>query len=178
MAISTEENRSRASRISCCRLPAIAALSPAALRNRGYSACGDQDRADRGDLRLTGTALFDAASGRTGGGVARHGRERPSMDAGRAGGPVPVGDLDARASQCRWPLFAPLAVDAAAGALFALPLPSERSGSARRSRRVGRHLRPRPGRFPGYLCGSTPTPPTWRWAGFRLDHPAGGRVQG
>jgi hypothetical protein len=48
--------------------------------------------------------------------------EGPCVDARRAGGPVLVGDLDAPASQRRWPLFAPLAVEVGAGALFALPL--------------------------------------------------------
>ncbi len=48
--------------------------------------------------------------------------EGPCMDARRAGGPVLAGDLDTPASQVRWPLFAPLAVEAGAGALFALPL--------------------------------------------------------
>lgn len=48
--------------------------------------------------------------------------EGPCVDAQQAGGPVLVGDLDALASQRRWPLFVPLAVDAGAGALFALPL--------------------------------------------------------
>ena len=48
--------------------------------------------------------------------------EGPCVDARQAGGPVLVGDLGALASQRRWPLFAPSAVEAGAGALFALPL--------------------------------------------------------
>jgi hypothetical protein len=48
--------------------------------------------------------------------------EGPCVEARQAGGPVLVADLDSRASQRRWPLFAPLAVEAGAGALFALPL--------------------------------------------------------
>ena len=48
--------------------------------------------------------------------------EGPSADARWVGGPVLVADLDTPASQRRWPLFAPLAVEAGAGALFALPL--------------------------------------------------------
>jgi hypothetical protein len=48
--------------------------------------------------------------------------EGPSADADRAGGPILVGDLDSPGSQRRWPLFAPLAVEAGACALFALPL--------------------------------------------------------
>ncbi len=48
--------------------------------------------------------------------------EGPYVDARQVGGPVLVGDLDALASQRRWPMFAPLAVEAGAGALFALPL--------------------------------------------------------
>jgi hypothetical protein len=48
--------------------------------------------------------------------------EGPCVDARREGGPVLVSDLDARASQHRWPLFAPLAVEAGAGAVFARPM--------------------------------------------------------
>jgi hypothetical protein len=48
--------------------------------------------------------------------------EGPCVDARQLGGPVLAGDLDAPVSQRRWPLFAPLAVEAGAGALFALPL--------------------------------------------------------
>lgn len=48
--------------------------------------------------------------------------EGPCTDARQAGGPVLVADLDTPASQRRWPLFAPLAVEAGARALFALPL--------------------------------------------------------
>jgi hypothetical protein len=48
--------------------------------------------------------------------------EGPCVDARRAGGPVLVADLDAPDCQRRWPLFAPLAVESGAGALFALPL--------------------------------------------------------
>jgi hypothetical protein len=48
--------------------------------------------------------------------------EGPCVDARQSGGPVLVADLDEPASQRRWPLFAPLAVEAGAGALFALPL--------------------------------------------------------
>jgi len=48
--------------------------------------------------------------------------EGPCLDARRGGGPVLVADLDAPASQRRWPLFASLAVESGAGALFALPL--------------------------------------------------------
>jgi hypothetical protein len=48
--------------------------------------------------------------------------EGPCVDARQEGGPVLVADLDTVASQRRWPLFGPLAVEAGAGALFALPL--------------------------------------------------------
>jgi hypothetical protein len=48
--------------------------------------------------------------------------EGPSEDARRLGGPVLVTDLDSRASQYRWPAFAPLAVTAGACAMFALPM--------------------------------------------------------
>jgi hypothetical protein len=48
--------------------------------------------------------------------------EGPSLDVWRENGPVLVSDLDAPAIQHRWPLFAPLAVEAGAGALFALPM--------------------------------------------------------
>lgn len=48
--------------------------------------------------------------------------EGPSTDAEHAGGPVLVADLDTPGSQRRWPVFAPLAVETGAGALFALPL--------------------------------------------------------
>jgi hypothetical protein len=48
--------------------------------------------------------------------------EGPSEDARRQGGPVLVTDLDSRASQYRWPAFAPLAVSAGACAMFALPM--------------------------------------------------------
>jgi ANTAR domain-containing protein len=48
--------------------------------------------------------------------------EGPAMDAWRMGGPVLVADLDAPDGQRRWPLFAPLAVDAGARGLFAFPL--------------------------------------------------------
>jgi hypothetical protein len=48
--------------------------------------------------------------------------EGPCADADRAGGPVLVGDLNSPDCQRRWPLFAPLAVEAGACALFALPL--------------------------------------------------------
>ncbi|MFT7837066.1 GAF and ANTAR domain-containing protein [Saccharothrix sp. BKS2] len=48
--------------------------------------------------------------------------EGPAVDVWRGGGPVLVTDLDAPSSQARWPMFAPLAVETGAGALFALPL--------------------------------------------------------
>jgi hypothetical protein len=48
--------------------------------------------------------------------------EGPSEDARRLGGPVLVTELDSRASQYRWPAFAPLAVEAGASAMFALPM--------------------------------------------------------
>jgi hypothetical protein len=48
--------------------------------------------------------------------------EGPAVDVWRGGGPALVADLDALSSQARWPLFAPLAVEAGAGSLFALPL--------------------------------------------------------
>ncbi|KAA2261386.1 ANTAR domain-containing protein [Solihabitans fulvus] len=48
--------------------------------------------------------------------------EGPGVDARHDGGPVLVADLDTRHSQRRWPLFAPLAVEAGAAALFTLPL--------------------------------------------------------
>lgn len=48
--------------------------------------------------------------------------EGPGMDVRRTGGPVLVADLEADSSQRRWPLFAPLAVEAGAAALFTLPL--------------------------------------------------------
>jgi hypothetical protein len=48
--------------------------------------------------------------------------EGPCTDAHQSGGPVLVADLGSPASQRRWPLFAPLAVEAGARAMFALPL--------------------------------------------------------
>jgi hypothetical protein len=48
--------------------------------------------------------------------------EGPSMAARCSGGPVLAADLDSPDAQKRWPLFASLAVDAGARALFALPL--------------------------------------------------------
>ncbi|GAB3001848.1 GAF and ANTAR domain-containing protein [Saccharothrix stipae] len=48
--------------------------------------------------------------------------EGPAVDVWRGGGPALVADLDAPSSQARWPMFAPLAVEAGAGSLFALPL--------------------------------------------------------
>lgn len=48
--------------------------------------------------------------------------EGPCLDVWQEGGPVLVPALDAPAIQHRWPLFAPLAVEAGAGALFALPM--------------------------------------------------------
>jgi hypothetical protein len=48
--------------------------------------------------------------------------EGPCLDVWQEGGPVLVPALDAPAVQHRWPLFAPLAVEAGAGALFALPM--------------------------------------------------------
>jgi hypothetical protein len=48
--------------------------------------------------------------------------EGPCMDASRDGGPVLVADLNTPSSQRRWPLFAPLAVEAGANSLFALPM--------------------------------------------------------
>jgi hypothetical protein len=48
--------------------------------------------------------------------------EGPGVDARRMGGPVLVTDLTSLASQLRWPAFAPLAVTAGAGAMFALPM--------------------------------------------------------
>ena len=48
--------------------------------------------------------------------------EGPAVDVWRGGGPALVDDLDAPSSQARWPLFAPLAVEVGAAALFALPL--------------------------------------------------------
>ena len=48
--------------------------------------------------------------------------EGPAVDVWSGGGPALVADLDAPSSQARWPMFAPLAVEAGAAALFALPL--------------------------------------------------------
>ncbi|MGH3938410.1 MAG: GAF and ANTAR domain-containing protein [Pseudonocardiaceae bacterium] len=48
--------------------------------------------------------------------------EGPCADAYQAGGPILVADLDSSAIQRRWPLFAPLAVEAGARALFTFPL--------------------------------------------------------
>jgi hypothetical protein len=48
--------------------------------------------------------------------------EGPILDVWSEGGPVLVPDLDARVSQRRWPAFAPLAVDAGACSMFALPM--------------------------------------------------------
>ncbi|HEY0804143.1 MAG TPA: GAF and ANTAR domain-containing protein [Pseudonocardiaceae bacterium] len=48
--------------------------------------------------------------------------EGPYADARQRGAPVLVDDLDTTSSQRRWPLFAPLAVEAGARALFTLPL--------------------------------------------------------
>jgi hypothetical protein len=48
--------------------------------------------------------------------------EGPCLDVWPDGGPVLVPNLDAPATQLRWPLFATLAVEAGACALFALPM--------------------------------------------------------
>jgi hypothetical protein len=48
--------------------------------------------------------------------------EGPSMDVWRENGPVLVSNLDTPAIQQRWPLFAPLAVEAGSCAMFALPM--------------------------------------------------------
>jgi hypothetical protein len=48
--------------------------------------------------------------------------EGPCEDSWRTGGPVLASDLDSPSGQRRWPAFAPLAVEAGARALFALPL--------------------------------------------------------
>ncbi|GAB3500078.1 GAF and ANTAR domain-containing protein [Amycolatopsis cihanbeyliensis] len=48
--------------------------------------------------------------------------EGPCLDASRDGRPVLIADLHRPAGRARWPLFAPLAVEAGAGALFALPM--------------------------------------------------------
>jgi hypothetical protein len=48
--------------------------------------------------------------------------EGPCLDVWQEGGPVLVPDLDAPAIQLQWPLFATLAVEAGACALFALPM--------------------------------------------------------
>jgi hypothetical protein len=48
--------------------------------------------------------------------------EGPGADARRDGGPVLVADLDTASSRRRWPLFAPLAVEVGASALFVVPL--------------------------------------------------------
>jgi hypothetical protein len=48
--------------------------------------------------------------------------EGPCLDAHRDGRPVLIADLDGPAGQYRWPVFAPLAVEAGANALFALPM--------------------------------------------------------
>jgi ANTAR domain len=48
--------------------------------------------------------------------------EGPCLDVWREGGPVLVPDLDAPGTQQRWPMFAALAVESGASALFALPM--------------------------------------------------------
>ncbi|MQA95893.1 MAG: ANTAR domain-containing protein [Streptosporangiales bacterium] len=48
--------------------------------------------------------------------------EGPSIDAGTGGGPVLVPDLTIPSPLERWPVFAPAAAEAGAGAIFALPL--------------------------------------------------------
>ena len=48
--------------------------------------------------------------------------EGPGPDALRADAPVFVGELDSESSRRRWPLFAPVAVDAGVRAVFAFPL--------------------------------------------------------
>ncbi|HEX4722143.1 MAG TPA: GAF and ANTAR domain-containing protein [Pseudonocardiaceae bacterium] len=48
--------------------------------------------------------------------------EGPFLDVWREGGPILVPDLTAPVIQRRWPLFGPLAVEAGAGALFAIPI--------------------------------------------------------
>jgi hypothetical protein len=48
--------------------------------------------------------------------------EGPCVDVWPEGGPVLVPALDEAPVQHRWPMFAPLAVEAGAGALFALPM--------------------------------------------------------
>jgi ANTAR domain-containing protein len=48
--------------------------------------------------------------------------EGPCLDVWPEGGPILVPTLDEAAIQHRWPMFTPLAVEAGAGALFALPM--------------------------------------------------------
>jgi ANTAR domain-containing protein len=48
--------------------------------------------------------------------------EGPHIDARQRGAPILVADLDTATNQRRWPMFAPLAVEAGAHALFTLPL--------------------------------------------------------
>jgi hypothetical protein len=67
----------------------------------------------------------------------------PYLDVRRdGGGPVLVPDLDSPAIQRRWPLFAPLAVQSGAGALFVLPMTvgTIRVGTLALHARQARHL--------------------------------------
>ncbi|MDQ2586778.1 GAF and ANTAR domain-containing protein [Saccharothrix yanglingensis] len=48
--------------------------------------------------------------------------EGPAVDVWSGGGPALVSDLDSPSCQVRWPVFTPLAVEAGAASLFALPL--------------------------------------------------------
>jgi hypothetical protein len=48
--------------------------------------------------------------------------EGPSVETRQRGAPIFIADLDTANSQRRWPMFAPLAVEAGAHALFTLPL--------------------------------------------------------
>ncbi|MFI0480076.1 hypothetical protein, partial [Actinomadura sp. 9N215] len=48
--------------------------------------------------------------------------EGPSIEAGASGGQVLVADVSSPAGASRWPVFAPVATAAGAGAMFAFPL--------------------------------------------------------
>jgi GAF domain len=76
---------------------------------------------DTGRGRLEARLATDTRSGRLAELEGTVG-EGPCLEARRGSGPVLVADLAALAGQRRWPLFAPLAVEAGAGALFALPM--------------------------------------------------------
>jgi hypothetical protein len=74
--------------------------------------------------------------------------EGPSLDAAASGGPVLASDLAGRESGRRWPVFAPMARQAGAAAIFAFPL---RTGAIRTG--VLGLYRERPGPLTAFQLG-------------------------